>query len=101
MTLKIQPLNIVDWQTITAPRIIEANSAPVAQSNTGTVLLVAGIVVISVCTIVIIIENNRLNKEITITRGELNKEREASQVLKRQIASCPNKNQLFNAKNVS
>jgi beta-lactamase regulating signal transducer with metallopeptidase domain len=101
MIPKVQPFNLSDWQIISNPKTPEVSYTHVAKPNVVPILLVAGIVVVSVCAIVIVVENNRLNRTVATMEADLIREREISQKLKRQIESCPGNSQFFNTKNIS
>jgi hypothetical protein len=84
----IQPLSICDIQALTTPRVSIAPTLPSNGPGVGTILLVAGIVVIAGYAIAVTVESKR-NKELLIrSNTTLEQERRLHEALKQQLASC-------------
>ena len=76
MSTMIQPLSICDIQALTTPRVSIAPSPPPSNGpGVGTILLVAGIVVIAGYAIAVTVENSRHKKMLLQTKASLKHER--------------------------
>lgn len=89
MSTMIQSLSICDIQALTTPRVSTAPTPPPSNGpGVGTILLVAGIVVIAGYAIIVTVESKR-NKELLIqSNTTLEQERRLHEALKQQLASC-------------